>query len=105
MNGKAILADEVGLGKTVEAGLIIKEYMIRGLAKKILILVPASLVSQWVQELRTKFYIDAVEQKRAMCGSSVTLSFPPLTPPKDSRIETQFYRLPTIWSLSMKHTN
>lgn len=34
MNGKAILADEVGLGKTVEAGLIIKEYMIRGLAKK-----------------------------------------------------------------------
>lgn len=34
MNGKAILADEVGLGKTVEAGLILKEYMIRGLAKK-----------------------------------------------------------------------
>ena len=33
MNGKAILADEVGLGKTVEAGLILKEYMIRGLAK------------------------------------------------------------------------
>ncbi|MFB6765527.1 DEAD/DEAH box helicase [Bacillus altitudinis] len=65
MNGKAILADEVGLGKTVEAGLIIKEYMIRGLAKKILILVPASLVSQWVQELRTKFYIDAVEQKKS----------------------------------------
>ncbi|AVM24589.1 DEAD/DEAH box helicase [Bacillus pumilus] len=65
MNGKAILADEVGLGKTVEAGLIIKEYMIRGLAKKILILVPASLVSQWVQELRTKFYIDAIEQKKS----------------------------------------
>ncbi|WP_353856508.1 SNF2-related protein [Bacillus sp. Bos-x628] len=65
MNGKAILADEVGLGKTIEAGLIIKEYMIRGLAKKILILVPASLVSQWVQELRTKFYIDAVEQKKS----------------------------------------
>ncbi|MDI3411451.1 hypothetical protein QKW52_19445 [Bacillus sonorensis] len=34
MNGKAILADEVGLGKTVEADLILKEYMIRGLAKK-----------------------------------------------------------------------
>src|SRR5690625_1480891 len=31
MNGRAILADEVGLGKTIEAGLILKEYMIRGL--------------------------------------------------------------------------
>ncbi|MGG3574795.1 SNF2-related protein [Bacillus gobiensis] len=65
MNGKAILADEVGLGKTVEAGLIMKEYMIRGLAKKILILVPASLVSQWVKELREKFLIPAVEQKKS----------------------------------------
>ncbi|PKC52132.1 P-loop containing nucleoside triphosphate hydrolase protein, partial [Rhizophagus irregularis] len=51
MNGKAILADEVGLGKTIEAGLIMKEYMIRGLVKKTLILVPASLQNQWVTEL------------------------------------------------------
>jgi SNF2 family DNA or RNA helicase len=65
MNGKAILADEVGLGKTIEAGLIIKEYMIRGLAKKVLILVPASLVSQWVQELNQKFFIPAIPQKKA----------------------------------------
>ena len=43
MNGKAILADEVGLGKTIEAGLILKEYLIRGLVKKALILAPASL--------------------------------------------------------------
>ncbi|NPC93285.1 DEAD/DEAH box helicase [Bacillus sp. WMMC1349] len=64
MNGKAILADEVGLGKTIEAGLILKEYMIRGLAKKILILAPASLVSQWVKELRERFLIPAVEQKK-----------------------------------------
>src|SRR5699024_8990647 len=49
MNGRAILADEVGLGKTIEAGLILKEYMVRGLVKKTLILVPASLVNQWVQ--------------------------------------------------------
>ncbi|MGG4490074.1 DEAD/DEAH box helicase [Metabacillus idriensis] len=65
MNGKAILADEVGLGKTIEAGLIVKEYMIRGLANKILILVPASLVSQWARELHEKFYIPAVEQKKS----------------------------------------
>ncbi|WLD92036.1 DEAD/DEAH box helicase [Alkalihalobacillus sp. AL-G] len=65
MNGKGILADEVGLGKTIEAGLITKEYMIRGLAKKILILVPASLVLQWTHELTTKFLIPAVPQKKS----------------------------------------
>ncbi|WP_143415174.1 SNF2-related protein [Geobacillus sp. E263] len=65
MNGKAILADEVGLGKTIEAGLILKEYMIRGLVKKVLILVPASLVSQWVKELNEKFFIPAVQQKKS----------------------------------------
>ncbi|WP_096201226.1 DEAD/DEAH box helicase [Bacillus sp. FJAT-45350] len=64
MNGKAILADEVGLGKTIEAGLILKEYMIRGLVKKALILVPASLVSQWSYELNQKFFIPAVPQRK-----------------------------------------
>ena len=65
MNGKAILADEVGLGKTIEAGLILKEYMIRGLVKKVLILVPASLVTQWETELNQKFFIPAVAQKKS----------------------------------------
>ena len=64
MNGRAILADEVGLGKTIEAGLILKEYMIRGLVNKVLILVPASLVSQWVQELNEKFYIPAIAYRK-----------------------------------------
>jgi len=64
MRGRAILADEVGLGKTIEAGLILKEYMIRGLVKKVLILVPASLVLQWVRELNQKFSIPAVAQKK-----------------------------------------
>ncbi|WP_404813383.1 DEAD/DEAH box helicase [Halobacillus yeomjeoni] len=64
MNGRAILADEVGLGKTLEAGLILKEYMIRGIAKKILILTPASLVNQWVQELNEKFYIQAASPRK-----------------------------------------
>ncbi|RYM06036.1 DEAD/DEAH box helicase [Sporolactobacillus sp. THM7-7] len=65
MHGKAILADEVGLGKTIEAGLIMKEYMIRGLAQKILILVPASLILQWVAELNAKFSIPAVPQRKS----------------------------------------
>ncbi|SDH50277.1 Helicase conserved C-terminal domain-containing protein [Alteribacillus persepolensis] len=64
MDGKAILADEVGLGKTIEAGLILKEYMVRGLVKKVLILAPASLTGQWAKELNEKFYIPAVTQRK-----------------------------------------
>ncbi|MCZ2259925.1 DEAD/DEAH box helicase [Sporosarcina sp. G11-34] len=64
MNGKAILADEVGLGKTIEAGLILKEYLIRGLVKKALILVPASLVNQWIEELNQKFHIPAMQYRK-----------------------------------------
>ncbi len=60
MRGRAILADEVGLGKTIEAGMIMKEYMLRGLARKILILTPASLCRQWQAELREKFDINAL---------------------------------------------
>ncbi len=64
MNGRAILADEVGLGKTIEAGLILKEYMLRGKVKNVLILTPASLVNQWIAELREKFYIEAVRYRK-----------------------------------------
>jgi SNF2 family DNA or RNA helicase len=60
MRGRALLCDEVGLGKTVEAGLILKEYIVRSLARKVLILVPAALVSQWDEELREKFGVECV---------------------------------------------
>jgi SNF2 family DNA or RNA helicase len=53
--GRALLADEVGLGKTIEAGMVMKEYMLRGLATRVLILTPASLVSQWQEEMQSKF--------------------------------------------------
>lgn len=56
MNGRAILADEVGLGKTIEAGIILSELAARGLAQRVLILTPASLVTQWVEEMRDKFF-------------------------------------------------
>ena len=61
--GSAILADEVGLGKTIEAGIIIKEFLISGLAKSILILVPPSLMYQWQDELQEKFDLDFVKQR------------------------------------------
>ncbi|MCI4371259.1 MAG: DEAD/DEAH box helicase, partial [Thermoplasmata archaeon] len=55
MRGRAVLADEVGLGKTIEAGLILKEYAIRGLVRRALILSPPSLTTQWKEEMETKF--------------------------------------------------
>ncbi|MCS1350712.1 DEAD/DEAH box helicase [Mechercharimyces sp. CAU 1602] len=65
MRGRAILGDEVGLGKTIEAGLILKEYLLRGLVTRALILVPSSLVLQWTRELNQKFHIPAVAHKKA----------------------------------------
>ncbi len=57
MRGSGILADEVGLGKTIEAGIVLKEMILRRFAERVLILVPASLVFQWKQELEEKFLI------------------------------------------------
>jgi len=56
--GRALLSDEVGLGKTIEAGIILKEYIQRGMVKSALILTPTPLVSQWKEELKTKFDLD-----------------------------------------------
>ncbi|OQY33155.1 MAG: hypothetical protein B6241_08610 [Spirochaetaceae bacterium 4572_59] len=50
-----LLADEVGLGKTIEAGLILRELKSRGLVKRILIVTPTGLAYQWVAEMKTKF--------------------------------------------------
>lgn len=55
LRGRAILADEVGLGKTIEAGLAVKELTLRGLAKRVLILCPAPLRDQWREEMAHKF--------------------------------------------------
>lgn len=58
--GRVLLSDEVGLGKTVEAGLTMLEYVMRGLVRKILILVPPSLVGQWENEIKRKFNQDFI---------------------------------------------
>jgi SNF2 family DNA or RNA helicase len=60
LGGRALLADEVGLGKTIEAGLIIAEYLARNMVESILVLTPASLVSQWQLELSEKFNITTI---------------------------------------------
>ena len=60
MRGRALLADEVGLGKTVEAAIILAELWRRRLVRRVLVLVPPGLVTQWQEELRRKVYLDFV---------------------------------------------
>jgi superfamily II DNA or RNA helicase len=55
LRGRALLSDEVGLGKTIEAGLVIKELLTRGMVKRFLVLTTPSLVDQWQEELDEKF--------------------------------------------------
>lgn len=55
----AILADEVGLGKTIEAGIVISQKWAEN-KKRILIVVPATLRKQWYEELKEKFYLDSI---------------------------------------------
>lgn len=52
---RLMIADDVGLGKTIEAGLILMALQARGLARRVLILAPASLVPQWQERLRLMF--------------------------------------------------
>jgi len=80
-----LLADDVGLGKTIEAGLVLTELLIRRRVRRVLILCPASLRRQWQQEMRDKFslsfdIIDRTEthilQKRLGLDSNPWRTFP-----------------------------
>ncbi|RLA62410.1 MAG: RNA polymerase-associated protein RapA [Gammaproteobacteria bacterium] len=52
---RVLLADEVGLGKTIEAGMIIQQQMLTGRASRVLVLVPPSLLHQWLVEMLRRF--------------------------------------------------
>jgi len=58
LSPRVLLADEVGLGKTIEAGLIIHQQLLTGKAERVLILVPDSLQYQWMIELRRRFNLN-----------------------------------------------
>ena len=82
---RMILADEVGLGKTIEAGMILKELRARQMIERVLIVVPPSLQWQWRQELRSKFnedfevldgpIIKSQVRRGENPGSAMTMSF------------------------------
>lgn len=57
---RLLIADDVGVGKTLEAGLILREFLDRGEAEAFSVLCPPHLVEQWVSELRERFGIEAV---------------------------------------------
>jgi SNF2 family DNA or RNA helicase len=67
MRGRAILADEVGLGKTIEAALVLSELRSRALARRALVITPAGLVGQWQEELDRKFALDS----RIVTGATI----------------------------------
>ena len=52
---RKLLADEVGLGKTIEAGLVLKELKLRGMVERVLVLAPKSLQLQWIAEMERHF--------------------------------------------------
>jgi superfamily II DNA or RNA helicase len=65
LRGRALLSDEVGLGKTIEAGLVLKEYVTRGLVRRFLVLTVPSLVDQWAEELESKFSLTAATSNQS----------------------------------------
>lgn len=64
LRGRALLSDEVGLGKTIEALMVLLEYQMRGMAKRVLVLAPPALVPQWVGELAGKAGLTARTTER-----------------------------------------
>ncbi len=67
---RLLIGDDVGIGKTIEAGLIVSELLARGTAERVLVVVPASLREQWQESLARFFHLDAVilsgETRRAL---------------------------------------
>lgn len=63
-----LLADEVGLGKTIEAGLVMRELKLRGLVRRTLVVAPKGLATQWVAEMQTHFN----EQFQLVLGEDIT---------------------------------
>ena len=67
---RVLLADEVGLGKTIEAGLILHQQLVSGLASRVLVVVPDSLIHQWLVEMLRRFNLHFSIMDEARCADS-----------------------------------
>lgn len=65
---RVMLADEVGLGKTIEAGLILQQQLVTGLASRVLIIVPEALLNQWLVEMLRRFSLHFSLYDEERCG-------------------------------------
>lgn len=78
--GRGMFCDEVGLGKTIEAGLVIKEYLARNIVQRLMVVTPASLVEQWREELAVKFgltgFVTTADAEFRVAGSEAWEKFP-----------------------------
>jgi SNF2 family DNA or RNA helicase len=78
---RLLIADDVGIGKTIEAALVARELLDRGEVERLAVLCPPHLAEQWQSELREKFHIDAelvlpstVRRLERDCGLNQSLS-------------------------------
>jgi SNF2 family DNA or RNA helicase len=80
--GRGMLCDEVGLGKTIEAGLVLKEYLARNIVQRVLVITPAALVEQWREELAYKFglsdFVSSADAEFRTLGAQGWARFPRL---------------------------
>ena len=78
--GRGLLCDEVGLGKTIEAGWVIKEYLMRQMVERVLIITPPALVEQWREDLAAKFHLNdfivSTDPQFRELGSEAWTAFP-----------------------------
>jgi len=78
--GRGMFCDEVGLGKTIEAGLVLKEYLERDIVERVLIVTPPGLVEQWREEAAIKFglgdFVTSLDPKFRDLGEGAWQRFP-----------------------------
>lgn len=100
--GRGLLCDEVGLGKTIEAGMVLKEYLMRQMVERVLIITPPALVEQWREELATKFHLDdfvtSTDSQFRELGAEAWAAFPrviaSLATARRKEHRTQISRIP-----------
>ena len=79
LSAGAILADEVGLGKTIEAGLVLSQKWAEG-KRRIMLIMPSSLRKQWVQELQDKFFLPSIILEAKSYNAAIKAGRQPFEP-------------------------